>query len=231
MLVALWWPCVKFWSSPKWLPGWCNFGPCHCNHYQSMSLLMIMILLTWQNNDKLCSNKRYWLPSVISRKRSIREPDYKLVLQFSCFHVIIKCLVMWILGYHWSKHFYIHTTNRYCPKNQPRDIIFALNTIMVSRKSCYDQYYNLNIEKIEREGKYCHPYPIRQDLHVSTVICLTSMYWIPGPSMQLPFFLIWSTYSDIDFWSSYSSSSRLFEVVFWRAFAVYPLIIVFYIFL
>lgn len=119
MLVALWRPCGKFWSSPKWRPGWCNFGPCHCNHYQSMSLLMIMILLTWQNNDKLCSNKRYWLPGVISRKRSIREPDYKLILQFSCFHVIIKCLVMWIFGYHWSKHFYIHTTNRYCPKNQP----------------------------------------------------------------------------------------------------------------
>ena len=67
----------------------------------------------------------------------------------------------------------------------------------------------LNIEKIEREGKYCHPYPIKQDLHVTTVISLTSIYWIPGPSMQLPFFLIWSTYSDIDFWSSYSSSSRL----------------------
>ena len=34
-------------------------------------------------------------------------------------------------------------------------------------------------------------------------------YWIPGPSMQLPFFLIWSTYSDTNFWSSYSSSTYM----------------------
>jgi len=228
MLVALWPPCVKFWSSPKWRPGWCNFGPCHCNHYQSMSLLMIMILLTWQNNDKLCSNKRYWLP-VISRKQSIREPDYKLILQFSCFHVN---QVLGNVNIRLSlKQAFLYTYNKQVlPKESTlRHHLHFEHHHGVKELLLWSIL--LNIEKIEREGKYCHPYPIRQDLHVTTVICLTSMYWIPGGSMQLPFFLIWSTYSDIDFWSSYSSSSRLFEVVFWRAFAVYPLMIVFYIFL